>query len=410
MPGDLPARQRLLLSAATVSGGFVVMVLRRPGALVSPTIWGEDGTIFWAQALSPGHDLVTPYAAQSWAVQRLLTAALTGLPVSIMPVAIYTAACGVAVLSLAVVLQARAGTVLGPFPRRVLAFGLLVMVPTATEIQGNLANLHVWIGSSLLVVLVLAPPVTLWGRCVELAWVALASVTGLLGVILLPVAIWALWRMRTGYVWLRSSLVAMGATVNVIVWATQDRRPSEDLVQQLMLVPAALLKRVGGGLTVGHHLMEVFWPHGLLNILLLPSILMVGLLGYLAWVDRKGPSAIWLGAAGVWLVLGVVSPTGVSTADWVLDPSAYWRYFGMALAAGLLVLVRGMGGTVGTRSVAMLGLLACSFSLVADAYIKVASPAVGRDDLRAFEVCLDGRSPPPCYLPIAPDGWTVVVD
>ena len=242
--------------------GAAVFVMRKPLALLAPTIWGEDGGIFWAEALTPGPDLFSPYAAQWWLSQRILFSLLVHLPVSAMPILIYLAACAVAVLAVAVILQHRAQALFGTLGNQVLAFALLILLPTVTEIQGNQANLQVWLAMGLLVLLVLPAPVSAGGKALELLYVVVACLTGIVGVIVAPVAVWAVVRERSRYVWWRSGFVLLCAVVNVAVWASQDRPPSGDLLERVESIPGGLMKRWGGAMILGHHLMRLVWPRG----------------------------------------------------------------------------------------------------------------------------------------------------
>lgn len=388
--------------------GVVVLIARKPGALLAPTIWGEDGTVFWLGALTPGSDLLTAYAGQLWVAQRLLVAVLAQLPVTAMPIAVYLTSCVVAALALSVVLLRRAEPVFGSYPRQILAFGLLVLLPGVTEIQGNLANVHVWLAIGGMVLLVLDAPASVPGRVAELAVVAIVGTTGFVGVLLSPVAAWSLLRSRDTFVRSRSLVLLAAAVVNLVVWATQERRAAGDVAERLLTLPGAVAKRWGGGMVYGHHLERLFWPDGFLSVLLLPALAMVALLGYLAWMDRRGPSPVWLFSGLLWISLAVLSPTGALDVGWVARANAEWRYFGLAIAAGMLVLVRATS-VQRTRRVATVGLLACSVALLAGAYLRAPTAAVDPVELRAFEACLEGETPRPCTLDIAPEGWVIDV-
>jgi len=391
-----------------VLAGVLVLIARKPGALLSPTIWGEDGTVFWRDALIPGGDLFTAYAGQLWVSQRLLVAVMSALPVTAMPIAVYLASCVVAGLAASVVLVRRAEPVFGSYPRQILAFALLVLLPGVTEIQGNLANVHVWLAVGAMVLLVLDAPASVPSRVAELIVVVVVGTTGFVGVLLSPVALWSLLRSKDPFVRGRSLALLAAAVVNLVVWATQDRRAAGDVVERLLTLPGAVTKRWGGGMVYGHHLERLFWPDGFVSILLLPALAMVALLVYLAWMDRRGPSPVWLVSGLLWISLAVVSPTGALDVGWVARANAEWRYFGLAIAAGLLVLVRSTS-LPPTRRAATVGLLGCSVAVLAGAYLRAPTAAVDPVELRAFAQCLEGGTPRPCTLGIAPEGWVIDV-
>lgn len=380
------------------------MIARKPGSLLSPTVWGEDGTIFWGQWLTDGLNLFTPYAAQWWVSQRLLIAGLSWVPTPAMPLIIYLTSAVVATLAVAVVLQKRAEPVFGQY--QWLAFAGLILLPTVTEIQGNLANLQVWLAMGLLVLLVVQAPRTHWGKAAELAYIVAAGLTGFLGVILAPVALWAAVRNSDRYVRARSGLMLLLAMVNVVVWASQDRPPGSDLGERLLTLPGAVAKRWGGGLILGHHGMRFVWPDGFLSLWLIPSLAMLALLGYLAWVDRRGMSWVWLVSAAIWLALGVIAPATTSGPEWVAQAAGGWRYFGLAIAVGVLVLVRGL---LTAPRIATIGLVACTVAFLLGAPLRSPTAKIDPAQMQTFSACLDGDQRP-CTLGIAPEGWTITLN
>jgi|GEM_PF-5471295 len=90
-------------------------------------------------------------------------------------------------------------------------------MPTVTEIQGNVANLHLWMAVGLLVLLALPAPVTVPGRVAEIGYLSGAVLTGFLGVILTPAALWAAYKYRTRFVLLRAGVVVTGSSRLTVV-------------------------------------------------------------------------------------------------------------------------------------------------------------------------------------------------
>lgn len=384
-----------------------MLLLRKPGAMITPSIWAEDGTIFLQQALSPGQDWLAPYAGQIWVIQRALMALVAQFPMAWIPLLLYVVSCVAAVLFLSPLLQSRAIGLFGSFRWQAAAFFLLLLMPTVTEIQGNVANLHLWMAVGLLVLVALPAPVTVPGRVAEIGYLCGAVLTGFLGVILTPAALWAAHKYRTRFVLLRAGVVVTGAAVNVSVWMLSDRPPGSDVLDRLATVPGALAKRWGGGMTLGNYIMRFVWPEGFLSIFLIPALLILGLLVYLAWRDRAGPSPVWLLTGALWLVLGIVSPAGGIAVDWVQSAIGGWRYVAVAIATGFLVLIRAL--SVGSTRLAAVGLAACSLAILSGAYLRSPQPPVTASQMRDFERCIESANRP-CVLPIAPAGWTVIVE
>ncbi|MCB0921409.1 MAG: hypothetical protein KDC08_06290 [Actinobacteria bacterium] len=385
--------------------GVLLLMLRRPEGVWQSTIWAEDGRVFWAAALQPGVDLSTTYAAQLWMAQRLAAQAVVIAPPDWAPPMLYGAACLIAVLAIATVLQRRARVLFGQFRYQLLAFLLVLMLPTAWEVQGNLTNIQLWLGVGMLIVLVLPAPVSVVGRVSELAFVLLAGLTGFLGVLLSPVAAWALVARRGRYVSARSALVMVAAACNIYVWLGAGRAAQEGSFTRLARLPETLLFRWGGGALLGEFPLRDY-AGGRRYVLLLAAVFLCLVLAAV-WRDRRGPSVVWLLPALLWGVLAILSPTGAVGDSWMFDPSAHWRYFALGVASCVLVLVRAVG-TSAVRWPFWLALAACAPALLVGARLPAMGPALPPDELRSFARCLEVPGAV-CELAIAPEGWVVVV-
>src|SRR5690606_23066048 len=107
--------------------------------------WGPRPGHQWGLSHGHGH--------QWWVISRLVSWPIVYLPAQLWPLATYLVACLIATLGMATVLQSRAAALFGPFPLRVVLFFVLIAQPLAFEIQGSLANVHVWMAMALLVIL-----------------------------------------------------------------------------------------------------------------------------------------------------------------------------------------------------------------------------------------------------------------
>ena len=352
------------------------------------------------------------YAGQIWVVQRTASAALAQLPPAQTPLAFYLFACAAAVLGFSVVLQQRATWLFGRFRYQVLAFAVLVFLPTLVEAQGNLANLHEMLAISALVALVLPAPRTRIGQVAEVSYIAVVCLTGFVGLLLSPVALWGAWKQwGSRYVLVRSAVALLAAAVNVTFLLIGGRAPAADIGIRLSTFPGAVVRRVGDGMALGEHILAVFWPRGFIGWLAIPGLLIVVLLAYLLWQDRRGPSWVWLFSGLVWLALGLTTPAASFDPRWAAISGPGYRYSVVAVAAGFLVLVRalGTGQRSSVRVPAALGLGLCCVGLLGDAYLQPRTPAPTPDQLRAWQDCIESNSLLPCDLPQAPEGWTTTV-
>ena len=385
--------------------GLVLFVLRRVDGVWQPTIWAEDGRVFWAAALYPGFDLLSPYAAQWWLAQRLLVLGVVQLPVVWAPRVMFLAAALVAVLAAATILQSRSRALFGAYRYQIVAFALVLLIPVAWEVHGNLTNIQVWLGVGLLVTLAIPAPTSRVGRVIELAFVWVAGLTGFLGVLLSPMAVWSVATAKTTYNTVRSVLLLAAACCNLAVWWSAGRAAGEGALARMLQVPENLLYRWGGGTLFGEYPLRVVSTGGRFVLMVATVFLLVVLAA--AWNDRRGPSPVWLLVASLWAVLAILSPTGAVGSRWMFDPQAHWRYFALGVAACLLVLVRALG-TTRVRWPYGLALVACVPALTLGARLPGAGPAIPEGDLRAFAECLHAPGGL-CAVDIAPEGWTVLV-
>ena len=333
------------------------------------------------------------------------------LPARQFAVAVYLLTCLVAVLALAVVLQRRAEPLLGAWPHRAALLVVLVLLPSTSEIQGNLANLHVWIAVSMAVVLVLPPAGTVAGRWLEAGYLAVGSLTGLVGVILLPVAAWNVLRWRSPAARARAAVVACGAVVNLAVAATAGRDVADGAgLERLVRLPLVLVKRVGGGLLYGERTTAEVWPTGWWSWWAVPAATVLLLALGLLLAGRRGPGWAWASAALLWIGLGALSVSGEGTdVDWSADhPYAHTRYFVLAIACLVLLVASTLPRATGRRRAACLVFALALVGFAGDAHIDGRTPSITPDAAARWQECVDTGTTP-CRLEIAPAGWSVRV-
>lgn len=402
------------LLSVVLFAGFCLMVARRIEGALGQYLWAEDGVIFLNGAHAEGlGQLFDPYTGQLWLVMRLAAAPIVLLPAEWWPLAAYLLAGLIAALAMGVVLQKRAGDLLGPLPLRIALYFMLIIQPIVWEIQGNLTNTHVWVAIGLLVILVLPSPRSPWGKGAEIAFILIGCLTGLLGVLLLAAAVWGLAHYRSAYHWLRLVIVAAAAAVNVLLqWPV--RQPSAGSIPDYVGSAGILVvKRFGGGLFLGDKGQLDYWYPDLLSPFIIPSLMILVGIAFLVVLDRRGPSPIWLFCGFLWLGLGLTIVVNVSIEE-LSFPFTVGRYVDFAVGATILIIFRALARPVRPgRWVAGALILAMSYNLVTGFFMtsdpSVAFPRIDRAQLDAFGQCVD-QGAYPCELPIAPPGWSMVIE
>lgn len=389
---------------------IVLFLLRRPAAMSNPWFWAEDGAVFFTDQQVHGFSPLDPYAGQVWVLQRLVAGTATFADPITSARAYYVIAGILTVLFLSVVLAQRCAPLLGSLPWRLFAFALLVLLPGAEEVQGTLANLHVWAAIAAVICLTARPPANSWSKAAELAFIAVVSLSGFVAVVLLPAAAWSLWKYRTTYARLRLAVVALGLVVAVIVWLETGRAvsPSGSVTEKVLLAAQSVPTRVAGTLAAGE---DFSWSRSLLVLPLLVLAVVVAS----AVMDRGGPSLAWLSGGVLWLVLGAVS-LPLLDAQLVLSmPFAVGRYFGLLLAMSLLTLVRRASGIAPDPHKVVQNLLRVASVIVValaavgilNDYRLMAHEPLTPGDSASFEACLDSGAED-CRITVFPTGWTPI--
>ncbi len=393
-----------------------VMLLRRPAGWRDPTIWAEDGRLFLAGTFNPWVDVFTVNAGQLWPFQRLIAAGVAELPATWWPLALYAVSCIGAAVMVSVVLSERARPILGGFWIRAATAFLLVMLPGVWEVQGNLANLHWWATIAAMVLLAMEPSRRLFWRWLELAFIVVVALTGLAGLLLVPVALWrVLTGQRTRAIATRSVLVFAAGAVNLAVAARYSTRAGEaDPVATLPVMVDFVHLRVGQALLVGERgLASDQLPPGLL-IPVAGAVLLV-LVAVLTLTDLRGPSWAWL-ASGLGAIVLAMAPLPAAERALVLQPYIAGRYSLLAMAAVVLISMRALSMVSAFRRILATAIvLGVVIGMVIDAYLNPLGPGVPQTELAAFEDCVSGApryaDAPFCFVNIQPatGDWRIVV-
>lgn len=396
-----------LTTAALVLTGFAIMLLRRPMGLSGSFLWAEDGTVFLAGGPDNGLGaLASPYNGQLWLVQRLLGFGVTLAPPQSWPLIAYVASCAVCALVLSVVLTRRAAQILGPLPVRAVAYLALLAQPLAQDVQGNISNLHVWLGVGLAVTLTLPGPTHRWARVVELAVIFVVATAGMLGVLFLPVAIWRWLTFRDSTSLRRLLVLGTGATLNVVA-ALADHRDSGFSSDTVRAAGIFIVKRFAGGVFLAEPGQVWWWQQGLHTLWLVPALVVLLLIGRLLWVDRRGPSPWWFLAGLGWLGAGLlVAPPWLGQSEIAWSPDAAGRLLSMLVAITILIGVRGWSLGARKSAGALGAFLACGLALGYIVSTPGASSPITVETRTAFAECI-AEEEPVCSMPILPIGWVL---
>jgi hypothetical protein len=207
---------------------FVIIVSRRPDAVLNAQFFAEDGMVWFSDAYNFGvRSLLSPEASYLHTLTRLIALSSLLVPFALAPLVMNLCAIIVQVLPVNVFLSSRFSRI--PIHLRLLASVVYLALPNTYEIDANITTIQ-WHLALLGFLLLLARPATGWGWRVFGGMVlVLISLDGPMGIMLIPVAAVMWWKRRNAWARMNVVLLVPGAVIQVlsIVHAWHSRPVSQ---------------------------------------------------------------------------------------------------------------------------------------------------------------------------------------
>jgi len=214
--GGLGLRNHLILAVV----GALMLVSRRPDAVLNPHFWAEDGKVWFLEAYQLGwfDALLQPHSGYYQTLPRLTAALAQLLPLGHVPLLFSLVAIGLSVLPVNLLATSRFASVVPSLPTR-LAMGFVYLgLPNSSEIHANLTNAQ-WHLAVLACMVVLAQPsrVPAW-RAADALVLTLAALSGPFALPLLAIACLSWWmrserRPSTAVIILAAGAIIQGAAM-----------------------------------------------------------------------------------------------------------------------------------------------------------------------------------------------------
>ena len=192
---------------------ILVVISRRPDAILSPQFFAEDGTFWYADAYNTGwfHSLLLSHAGWLQAVPRLAASLSLIVPLAFAPILLNLLAIILQVLPIIVLTSARCRS-WAPLNLRMLLAVAYVALPNSRELDAAISQAP-WHLALLAALVILAVPSAnrIW-KFFDAGVVVLSGLTGPFCLALLPLAgaIW-FWRRRRWHLVLAGLLAVCGA-------------------------------------------------------------------------------------------------------------------------------------------------------------------------------------------------------
>jgi hypothetical protein len=169
---------------------FIIIISRRPDAILNPQFWAEDGTVFYAQAYNSGslNSLFSPYAGYLHAVPRL-TAALSMLfPLKLAPLIFNLVAIIIQILPVLFLISSRFSTLIPNINYRICLSFLYLALPGCYEVNANITNTQ-WRVALLMFMAMIAHSFQVLVNLFDLIIILIGGLTGPFSILIMPVIV-----------------------------------------------------------------------------------------------------------------------------------------------------------------------------------------------------------------------------
>lgn len=297
------SRGRSLFGIAALS--FLILLSRKPDAVLNAQFWAEDGVVWYRQAYELGWQcLLLPQNGYFQTVSKLI--ALLSLPVALAhaPLLFNLAALSFRILPVVLLNSARGCGLVPHAGARLLASFLYLAHPYSFEVFANVTNIHWHLALSALLVLCMGSWEGGWRKAFDVALVALCGLSGPFALFLAPVALWRWHRERSRRSFALLAIIAAAAAIQVLAIAmTSDATRT---AAPLGASWAGLVRIVGGQVAAAGLLGNLWattlfhagaWQHGI-ALPLAGALLVAGVFARTLLVpDRLLSGLLFLGTA-----------------------------------------------------------------------------------------------------------------
>jgi hypothetical protein len=170
---------------------LILIISRRPDAILNPQFWAEDGTVFYAQAYNYGviNSLFLPYAGYLHTVPRL-TAALSMLfPLKVAPLIFNLIAIVIQIIPVNIFISSRFSRLVPNLNYRIYISFLYLALPGCNEINANITNAQWHIALLIFMAFVALPSRFLISNFIDLIIIFIGGLTGPFSILMMPVVL-----------------------------------------------------------------------------------------------------------------------------------------------------------------------------------------------------------------------------
>jgi hypothetical protein len=411
---DRPAQQldlRPWQHGAIFLFAIVILVARRPDAILHAQFWAEDGHVWFADAYNMGGwtALTQVHTGYFQTFPRLGALLALLVPLALAPLVLNLLAIAVQALLVNLLLSARSSA-WGAARSRALFAGMYLALPNCKELSYGITESQWMLALCVFLLLVASKPRSLGGRILDFLIVLLCGLTGPFCITLFPIALFLALKERSRGRWATAGVLA--ALCLIQAWALLIMDPAGRSSAVLGASPALCARILAGQVFLG----ALLGGNGLAAnsspwLLIFLLCVAVGGIVFVAFTffHFPMPFRLFLILSLVLFALALVSPTGwvpegVSAwANLATGPGIrYWFFPTLAFAWSLLWGFQSRSGALKTVSVVLLCLMC--FGIVRDWRHPAFKDMHFADYAKSFEAAPAGTA---ATIPENPAGWTV---
>jgi hypothetical protein len=389
----------------------LVVIARRPGSVLNPQFYAEDGRVFFQDAYNTGWwaSLLRPYGGYFHAVPRLGAALALLVPLSLAPFLLNLIAIAGQALPVNLLLARRSAQWGSLRYRYVLAATYLVL-PNLSELGTNITNVQCFLALAGFLLVVSTGPRSVLARVFEVLFLLLFGLSGPYCIFVLPIAIFQTWKHRDRWSFVQASVLA--ATAAVEAWALlildHTGRPHYAIGTSFVWLIRILGGQVYLGVLLGTNILASMRGNGMFAFLAAVAVFSTALVAACA-ISATPPMKLFLFFSCIILGASLVSPMlparpGFSLWELMAEAwgSHYWFFPNLAFAWTLLWCFTARPAILKVASGFLLFLM--TIAIVRDFRQPPLRDLRFQDYARQFEAAPPGEE---VHIPINPANWSM---
>ncbi|MBD2683011.1 MULTISPECIES: hypothetical protein [Nostoc] len=176
---------------------FLVIISRRPDAILNPQFWAEDGTVFYAQAYNDGslNSLFLPYAGYLHALPRLTAAFSMLFPFKLAPLIFNLIAIIIQILPVTFLISSRFSKLIPNINYGICISFLYLALPGCYEVNANITNTQ-WRIALLIFMAMIAQSSQVLVNLFDLIIILIGGLTGPFSILIMPIIVFLIFSKK----------------------------------------------------------------------------------------------------------------------------------------------------------------------------------------------------------------------